>query len=300
MDTIEKDKLEMLNEFYKVIKNNPSDKSKWGYDAQSFSIWYKSCNEATKFKAKQIYGTNPINDILEYADQKNFIDFENDYKKITDYDKPDKSWKLSAWGCANCYDNSSDKIKNKIIEKYGKDFVDKVLNYREEMHKKNQELFNSKLAKDVPYDIIPIMPLLDDGGGILFYSKEKNKLYVFDFIPSKISSDLATKENIYIEDNSLRWKEELNLFSYEYAYITATYDAKSDSLSLYSDKTIKTDCYFGGIPVDYKITKEKENSKIDGIRYKLKDFNEKYFIDNDNQFIETKNYIKNHFHIDLN
>lgn len=299
MEFIEEDKLKLLDMYYRVIKNNPNDSSKWKNDAQPFAMWYKKCNETTKNRAQQIYGTDIIKRIVEYADEKNLIDFEKDYKKITDYEKPNESWKFSAWGCANCFDNSSDEIKKKILDKYGKDFVDKVLKYREENNRKNAELFYAKFSKDVADDIVPVMPLLDLETGILFYSKKANKLYVLDtFIPLKISTNpIATKKSIKNNETSLSWEEINNIFSYEHADLTATYYKNNNTLVLSSDHIREILSNVGGIYEQTGEMRTKNFEKIEKLSTKLKDFNAKYFEDRKNEFSKTKEYLKNKLNI---
>lgn len=298
MEIIEEDKLKLLEMYFKGFSKNLTNKSKWNKDTQCFALWYQHCNALTKKRAEQIYGLNIINQIVEYADEKNFIGFEMDYQRITDYDKPDQSWRLWAWGCANYFDNSSDKIKEKILKKYGMDFVSKVLKYREDFHKRNRELYESKFSKDVLVDIAPIMPLLDNSRGILFYSKNNNKIYVFDEMPIKISSDIGTKKNIRVNGKLLIWEESNYIYSYEHANLFAKYDSNIDTLTLSSEKTTdRLSKNYEGIYETIGEDVEKEMVTIKNLTTKVKDFDATYFSDKHNQFLETKKYIKNYLKI---
>ena len=284
--------LNMLKMYSKAITTNPEKYIYWKDDAQHFAMWYNLADETTKKIADGLYGEAKIDEVLDFADEKNFSDFEKDYNKITNYEEPDQSWKLNAWGCANCYDNAREPIKERLIKKYGKTFIDKVMTYREEMHKKNKEINESQFCKDVPKDIRPIMPLLDNERGILFYSEEKNTLYLFDSMPLKISSSIATKKNIKRENNplfneqyELSWQEQNYIFDLEYEYIQATYIPGANKLLLKSTHDQEATTYIA------ERIQQKNSETIEKLNTKLKTFDSNYFKKKNKDFSETKNYL---------
>lgn len=287
--------LDMLERCSKCITKDPEKYIFWKSDAQCFAAYYNLANEEAKKIADNLYNKNKINEILDYADKTNFTDFEENYKKITNYEKPDDSWRLSAWGCANNYDNARETTKQKLISKYGKTFIDKVMQYREEMHKRRNESFEAQFCKDIPDDINPIMPLLDDEKGIIFYSKKKRKLYLFDLMPLKISMLISNKTKIKNHTNKLQielsWQEETDIFTPEREYIQTIFIPLENKLILKS--THEKDIYQGAVIMEYVRTDITKNTEtIEKINTKLKAFDNEYFKKENKDFLETKNYLK--------
>lgn len=295
MEEITNDWLKLLDLYGPRLKQVPKIKTCWEDSSQPFAGIYKKCNNATKQKAEEIYGKNFINKVVEYANKKNIIDFEKDYKKITNYETPDESWRLYAWGCANCFDNSTEDCQIILIEKYGKDFINKVIKYREDMHKRNRKLYFDKLSKDVAKDIVPIMPLLDNECGILFYSKKKNKLYVFDSTPILMLS--PTKQNIKTNKYKLSWSETTCIYQREEGTYTIYYYPNNDKILVSAKKSVEILSYYAGIyePIDEK--NEKIEEVIESISSKLRNFDNNYFNDKKNDFLKTKEYLRNHLKI---
>ncbi len=297
MDKKTQSSLDLMKFYFEKIKPYSHDKKRWGNDVALFAAIYLGADDTAKKHAESIYGVSFIKQAIEHGDEWFFVEYGKDYNKITNYDVPDDSWKLSAWGCANCYDNSSEKGKEKIIATYGKEFAEKALLYREEMHKRNRELYEAKFSKDIAKDITPIMPLLDNARGIVFYSSNKDKLYVFDEMPLNISSSIATKKRILRDNNHLSWEEENNVFSYEHGYLYLTYYSGNDSMILYEKKEKDIEEYVAGIYETVGKDVKDFYKIIDNLSSKLKDFNQKYFDDAHQDFKETKKFLRDKYNI---